>query len=99
VDEANCQRMKSLTDKMSASNSRAAYIREYRKRKRLEEDNCNNVPKRTELHGERYREYRETHENLPAEYLHFTENAIRKEKLRKVKHHKHLRQLTLQQLL
>jgi hypothetical protein len=26
-------------------NSHAAYVREYRKRKQLEEDNCNNVPK------------------------------------------------------
>jgi hypothetical protein len=35
------------TDKMSAGNSGAAYVREYRKRKWLEEDNCNNVSKRT----------------------------------------------------
>jgi hypothetical protein len=39
--------MMSRTDKMSAGNSRAAYMRQYRKRKRLEEDNCNNVPKRS----------------------------------------------------
>jgi hypothetical protein len=35
---------------MSAGNSRAAYMTEYRKRRRLE-DNCNNVPKRTKLHA------------------------------------------------
>jgi hypothetical protein len=40
--------------KMSAGNSRDAYMREYRKRKRLEEDNCNNVPKRTKLRAERH---------------------------------------------
>jgi hypothetical protein len=37
---------------MSSANSRAAYMREYRKRKRLEEGNCNNVPKRTKLHAD-----------------------------------------------
>jgi hypothetical protein len=63
--------MTSRTDKKSAGNSRAAYMREYRKRKRLEKDNCNNVPKRTKLHGERQREYRETHKNLRAEYMRF----------------------------
>jgi hypothetical protein len=52
---------------MSAGNSRAAYMSEYRKRKRLEEDKCNNVPERTNLNAERQREYRKTHENLPAE--------------------------------
>jgi hypothetical protein len=31
--------------------SRAAFMRKYRKRKRLEEDNCNNVPKRTKLNA------------------------------------------------
>jgi hypothetical protein len=36
---------------MSAGDSRAAYMREYRKRKRLEEDNDNNVPKRANLHA------------------------------------------------
>jgi hypothetical protein len=44
--------------------TRAAYMREYRKRKWLEEDNCNNIPKRTELNSERQREYRETHKNF-----------------------------------
>jgi hypothetical protein len=34
---------------------------------RLEEDNCNNVPKQTKLNAEWQREYRETHENLSAE--------------------------------
>jgi L-rhamnose mutarotase len=52
---------------MSAINSHAAYMREYRKRKLLE-DNCNNVPKRTKLNAERQREYRETHTNLYVEY-------------------------------
>jgi hypothetical protein len=56
---------------MSAGNSRAAYMREYRKRKRLEEDNCNNVTKRTKLHAERQREYGEIHKNLTAEYMRF----------------------------
>jgi hypothetical protein len=41
------------TDNMSTGNSYAAYMREYRKRKQLEEDNCNNVPKRTKLNAER----------------------------------------------
>jgi hypothetical protein len=54
---------------MSAGNSRAAYMREYRKRKRLEEYNFNNVPKRTELNDERQSEYRETHKNLYVEYM------------------------------
>jgi hypothetical protein len=33
-------------------------MREVRKRKRLEEDNCNNVPKRTKFNAERQREYK-----------------------------------------
>jgi hypothetical protein len=37
---------------MSAGNSNAAYMREYRKRMQLEEDNCNNVPKQTKLNAE-----------------------------------------------
>jgi hypothetical protein len=44
-------------------------MREYNKRKRLEEDNCNNVPKRTMLNAEQYREYRGTHKNLSADYM------------------------------
>jgi hypothetical protein len=52
---------------MSAGNSRAAAYK-YRKRMRLE-DNCNNVPERTELNAERQREYRETNKNLSAEYM------------------------------
>jgi hypothetical protein len=48
-----------------ADNSRAAYNK-YRKRKRIEEDNCNNESKRTKSHAERQREYRETHENVSA---------------------------------
>jgi hypothetical protein len=55
--------MTSRTDKMSAGNSRAAYIRHYRKRKRLE-DNCNNVLKRTKSNAERQHGYRETHKNI-----------------------------------
>jgi hypothetical protein len=47
--------MTSRTDKMSASNSRGAYMREYRKRKRLEGDKCNIVKKRTKLNAERHR--------------------------------------------
>jgi hypothetical protein len=41
---------------------------EYRKRKRLDEDNCKNVPKRTNLNAERQREYRETHKSLSADF-------------------------------
>jgi hypothetical protein len=55
---------------MSAGMSRAVYMREYRKSKRLQEDNCNNVPKRTKLNAERQREYRETHRNTSAENVH-----------------------------
>jgi hypothetical protein len=40
--------MTSRTDKMSAGITRAAYVREYRKIKLLEEDNCNNIPKRND---------------------------------------------------
>jgi hypothetical protein len=50
--------MTSRTDDISASNNRASYMREYRKGKRLEGDNCNNVPKRTKLNAERQRDYR-----------------------------------------
>jgi hypothetical protein len=60
-----------VTDaKVSTGNNRAAYMRVYRKRKRLEEYNCNNLPKRTKLHAELQREYRETHKNVFAEYMH-----------------------------
>jgi hypothetical protein len=51
---------------MSAGITHAAYMREYRQRKQLEEDNCN-VPKRTKLNAEQQREYRETHKNLSAD--------------------------------
>jgi hypothetical protein len=50
--------MKSRIDKMSTSNSPAAYMRGYRLRKRLEGDNCTNVTKRTKLNAERQRDYR-----------------------------------------
>jgi hypothetical protein len=43
---------------ISSGNSRAAYMTEHRKRKRLEEDNCNNASKWTKLHTERQRKYR-----------------------------------------
>jgi hypothetical protein len=33
-------------------------------------DICNNVSKRIKLHAERQREYRETHKNISAEYMH-----------------------------
>jgi hypothetical protein len=59
--------MTSRIDKLSAGNSGAAYIRQYRKRKRLEEGNCNNIPKRANLNAERQREYRETHKKVSAE--------------------------------
>jgi hypothetical protein len=59
--------MASRTDKMSAGNSRAAYMREYRKGGRLEEDNCNNVPKRSKLHAERHTKT----------YLHNTTSILR----------------------
>jgi hypothetical protein len=36
---------------------------------RLEEDICNNVPKRTKLNAERQGEYREIHKNISAEYM------------------------------
>jgi hypothetical protein len=52
---------------MAAGITRAEYMREYRKRKRLEEDSCNNVPKRTKLNAERQRENRETYKNLSAD--------------------------------
>jgi hypothetical protein len=73
-------------------------MREYRKRKRLEEDNCNNVSKRTKLHTERQREYRETRKNLSAEYMRNYRTRKSREKLRKIEHHEHLRQLTQHQL-
>jgi hypothetical protein len=56
---------------MFAGNSRAEYVRDYKKKKRLEENNCNNVPKRTKLHAEIQHEYRETHKDVSAEYMRF----------------------------
>jgi hypothetical protein len=38
-----------------------------KKRKRLEENDCNNVTKQKKLHAERQREYRETDKNLSVE--------------------------------
>jgi hypothetical protein len=90
--------MTSRADKMSAGHSRAAYMREYRKRKRLEEDNCNNVPERIKLQAEQKRECRETLKNLSAEYMRNYINRKAHVKHRKTKHHKHLGQLTLHQL-
>jgi hypothetical protein len=66
---------------MSAGNSRAAYMRVYRKRNWLEEDNCNNVPKRTKVNAEQQREYRETHKNLYVEYM----RSYRKRKAQEIK--------------
>jgi hypothetical protein len=63
--------------------SRAVNMREYRKRMRVENDICNNVPKRTKLNAERQRDYR---------------SAKLRREFRKIKHHKHLRQLTRQHL-
>jgi ribosomal protein S21 len=54
---------------MSAGKCRAAYMRVYKKSKPLEEGNCDNVLKRTKLHAERQREYRETHKKLSAEIM------------------------------
>jgi hypothetical protein len=71
VDDAilrgSCQSMTSRTNKLSTGNSHAAYMRGHRKRRRLEEDNCNNVPKRTKLNAKQQCEYGETHKNLSAE--------------------------------
>jgi hypothetical protein len=53
--------MTSRNDKMSAGNSCPANMRVYRKRKRLEEANGSDVPKRTKLNAERQHEYRETY--------------------------------------
>jgi hypothetical protein len=61
--------MTSRIDKMSIGNSCAAYMREYRKRKRLEEDNCNNVPKWTKLNAEQKHEYRETCKKISAKNM------------------------------
>jgi hypothetical protein len=63
------------------------------KRKRLEENNCNNVPKQKKLNAEQQQEYREIRKNLSVEY-------IRNYRVRKAqeKAHKHLRPLNLHQL-
>jgi hypothetical protein len=55
---------------MSAGNSRAAYMREYNKRKRLEEYYFNNMPKRPTLNAERQGEYKGTQKNLYAGFQH-----------------------------
>jgi hypothetical protein len=49
--------MTSHTDKLSAGNNRAACMREHRKRMRLEQYICYNVPKRTMLNAERHHDY------------------------------------------
>jgi predicted solute-binding protein len=54
---------------MSVDNSLGSYMREYRERRRLKEDNLNNVSKRTKLPAERQREYAETKRNSSAEYM------------------------------
>jgi hypothetical protein len=61
----------SRTEKMSAGNSRAAYMREYNKRKRLEEHYFNNVPKWPTLNADRQSEYKETHKNSSAAFQHY----------------------------
>jgi hypothetical protein len=57
---------------------------------------------KTKLHAERQREYRETHKNLSVEYARnyrrYKSEEKFKKKLRKMKHRKHLRQLTLHEL-
>jgi hypothetical protein len=62
--------MTSRTDKMSAGNSRAAYMREYNERKRLEKQYFNNIPKRPTLNAERQSEYKETYKNLSPGFQH-----------------------------
>jgi hypothetical protein len=66
--------MTARTDKMSAGNSRAAYRRKYRKRKRLEEDNYNNVLKWINLNAERHRDYRK--DNYNAEIVEFMKDTF-----------------------
>jgi hypothetical protein len=56
-------------------------MREYRKRKWSEEDNCNNVPNRTNLNAERQHEYRETHKTYILNACVITDN-IRLKKLK-----------------
>jgi hypothetical protein len=81
---------------ISAGINRATCTRECRKRKRLGEDNCNNVPKRTKSHAERQHEY--TVEKHIKSYLLNTCVITENPKLRKIKRQKWLRQMTLQQL-
>jgi hypothetical protein len=57
-------------------------MREYRKRKRLEEDNCSNVPKPTKLNAERQREYRGTHKTYLLKTCVNTANAKLRKELR-----------------
>jgi arginine deiminase len=68
--------MTARTDKMSAGKSHAKYMRQYRKKKRLEEDNSqrsNNVPKRRKTNAEYMRDYRKSVDKQPtksnAEYM------------------------------
>jgi hypothetical protein len=68
---------------MAAANSRASYMRHYRKQKRLAEDNCNDVPKRTKLNAERQSEYSEIHKNISAEYMRNYRKRKVQENLRK----------------
>jgi hypothetical protein len=86
---ARCQRMTSRTDKIPVGDSRAACMRECRKRKRLvvvimypdEQSYMPDDSMNIERHIKPYL----------LNTCVITENA----KLRKIKHHKHLRQLTL----
>jgi hypothetical protein len=58
-------------------------MREYRKRKRLE-DNCNNLPKRTKLNAEQQREYREIYSVKSYVYMLYTCVITENAKLRKI---------------
>jgi hypothetical protein len=63
--------MTTRTDKISAGNSCAAYMREYNKRKQLEEYYFNNIPQRPTLNADRQREYKETHKNSSPGFQHY----------------------------
>jgi hypothetical protein len=53
TENAKLKKKAQENKKPQAANSRAAYMREYRKRMRVEKDICNNVHKRTNLNAER----------------------------------------------
>jgi hypothetical protein len=72
-------------------------MREYRRRKRLEEDIFNNVPKRSYMPNDSVNIEEQTKTYLLNTRV-ITENAKPRKNLREIKHHKHLRQLTRHQL-